>query len=121
MDEKGSGSEWRGTHFYPVTGGGRESESFVALTACALCDYGCLAMKRPSDRECKKIAARFIKLRERLGIRQAELANLIDVRREEISRIENARIYPLASTLRRFAVIESRSEYTKVNKSKKAA
>jgi transcriptional regulator with XRE-family HTH domain len=59
------------------------------------------------------VAARFRKFRERLGLRQDELARLIDVRREEVSKIENAHVYPISSTLRRFAALEARGDSVK--------
>jgi len=67
-------------------------------------------MKRPPIRDCKKMAKRFSDLRALLELNQAELANLIGVRREEISAIENCRVYPSRKTLRNFAEIEGRQQ-----------
>lgn len=77
-----------------------------------MCDLAvsCLSMKRPSLGECKKVAVRFNQLRKVLDLRQDELANLIGVRREEISAIENCRVYPSRRTLVKFSEIEGRQE-----------
>lgn len=74
-------------------------------------------MKRPSLKECKKMAGRFSTLRNAVNLRQDELANLIGVRREEVSAIENCRVYPSRKTLVKFAEIEGRQESLRKEKS----
>lgn len=59
------------------------------------------------------MASRFSRLRERFGLRQEELARLLDIRREEVSRIENAKVYPFPTTLRRFSALEARGDGAK--------
>lgn len=70
-------------------------------------------MKRPSIRECRKLANRFVKLRKRLNLRQAELAGLLGIRREAVSNIENAKNYPRRTILVRFSQIEARQSLGK--------
>lgn len=59
------------------------------------------------------MASRFSALRKAIDLRQDELANLIGVRREEVSAIENFRVYPSRKTLVKFAEIEGRQESLK--------